>query len=67
MKASVMTPETAGQIHMVVGITQETPENQARTIIQECAVSIGGRGGEFKTLIIRAQCLWMFGNHQLEP
>lgn len=45
VKASVTTPETGGQIHMVVGITQETPENPTRTLTQECAVSIGG-GGE---------------------
>ncbi|XP_070783274.1 rac GTPase-activating protein 1 [Enoplosus armatus] len=42
VKASVTTPETGGQIHMVVGITQETPENPARTLTQECAVSIIG-------------------------
>ncbi|TMS01440.1 Rac GTPase-activating protein 1 [Larimichthys crocea] len=42
VKASVTTPETGGQIHMVVGITQETPENPTRTLTQECAVSIGG-------------------------
>ncbi|XP_044033908.1 rac GTPase-activating protein 1 isoform X2 [Siniperca chuatsi] len=42
VKASVMTPDTGGQIHMVVGITQETPENPARTLTQECAVSVVG-------------------------
>ncbi|XP_040885333.1 rac GTPase-activating protein 1 [Toxotes jaculatrix] len=45
VKASVTTPETGGQIHMVLGITQETPENLVRTITQECAVSVGGGGG----------------------
>ncbi|XP_041818926.1 rac GTPase-activating protein 1 [Chelmon rostratus] len=42
VKASVMTPETGGQIHMVVGITQEAPETPAQTLTQECAVSVGG-------------------------
>ncbi|XP_028264227.1 rac GTPase-activating protein 1 isoform X2 [Parambassis ranga] len=41
VKASVMTPETGGQIHMVVGITQETKENPTRSITHECAVSVG--------------------------
>ncbi|XP_071319359.1 rac GTPase-activating protein 1 isoform X2 [Trachinotus anak] len=42
VKASVMTPETGGHIHMVVGITQDTPENLVRSLTQECAVSVGG-------------------------
>lgn len=46
VKASVVTPETGGQIHMVVGITQETPENETRTVTQEFAVSAGGGAGE---------------------
>ncbi|KAF1373454.1 hypothetical protein PFLUV_G00239020 [Perca fluviatilis] len=41
VKASV-SPDTGGQIHMVVGITQETPENPVRTITQECTVSLAG-------------------------
>ncbi|XP_070708288.1 rac GTPase-activating protein 1 [Pempheris klunzingeri] len=45
VKASVMTPETGSQIHMVLGITQETPENPSRTVTQECAVTLGGGGG----------------------
>uniref|UniRef100_UPI0037E7D5C4 rac GTPase-activating protein 1 n=1 Tax=Semicossyphus pulcher TaxID=241346 RepID=UPI0037E7D5C4 len=44
VKASVTTPETGGQIHMVLGITQETPEKPSRTVTQECAVSLGGAG-----------------------
>ncbi|XP_050923731.1 rac GTPase-activating protein 1 [Lates calcarifer] len=46
VKASVTTPETGGQIHMVVGITQESPENLVRTLTQECAVSLGGGGAD---------------------
>uniref|UniRef100_A0A8D3ANI4 Rac GTPase-activating protein 1-like n=1 Tax=Scophthalmus maximus TaxID=52904 RepID=A0A8D3ANI4_SCOMX len=42
VKASVMTPDIGGHIHMVVGITQEGPENPVRTLTQECAVSVGG-------------------------
>uniref|UniRef100_A0A3B4UR88 Si:ch1073-416j23.1 n=1 Tax=Seriola dumerili TaxID=41447 RepID=A0A3B4UR88_SERDU len=42
VKASVTTPETGGQIHMVMGITQDTSENLVRTLTQECAVSVGG-------------------------
>ncbi|KAM9837870.1 rac GTPase-activating protein 1 [Aulostomus maculatus] len=42
VKASVRTPDSAGQIHMVVGITQENPENPTCTVTQECAVSVGG-------------------------
>ncbi|XP_071371323.1 rac GTPase-activating protein 1, partial [Centroberyx affinis] len=42
VKASVTTPENGGQIHMVIGITQETPEKPSRTVTQECVVSIGG-------------------------
>ncbi|KAK2814722.1 hypothetical protein Q5P01_000556 [Channa striata] len=39
VKASVMTPESGRQIHMVVGITHETHENPIQTIAQECLVS----------------------------
>lgn len=42
VKASVLTADSGGQIHMVLGITQETPEMRARTLSQECAVSVGG-------------------------
>ncbi|KAF3691356.1 Rac GTPase-activating protein 1 Male germ cell RacGap [Channa argus] len=43
VKASVMTPETGGQIHMVVGITHETHENPVQTMAQECLVSVEER------------------------
>ncbi|GLD70956.1 rac GTPase-activating protein 1-like isoform X1, partial [Lates japonicus] len=46
VKASVTTPETGGRIHMVVGITQESPENLVQTLTQECAVSLGGGGAD---------------------
>ncbi|XP_051272962.1 rac GTPase-activating protein 1 isoform X3 [Dicentrarchus labrax] len=46
VKASVSTPETGAQIHMVVGITQETPENPPRTVTQECSISVGGGGDQ---------------------
>ncbi|XP_072229814.1 rac GTPase-activating protein 1 [Leuresthes tenuis] len=42
VKASVTTPDTGSQIHMVLGITQESPDNPARIATQECAVSLGG-------------------------
>ncbi|CAJ1081273.1 rac GTPase-activating protein 1 isoform X1 [Xyrichtys novacula] len=45
VKASVSAPESGGQIHMVLGITQENLENRSRTVTQECAVSVGGGGG----------------------
>uniref|UniRef100_A0A8C1JAT1 Si:ch1073-416j23.1 n=1 Tax=Cyprinus carpio TaxID=7962 RepID=A0A8C1JAT1_CYPCA len=35
VKASVTTPETGGQIHMVIDITQETPEYQSRALRNE--------------------------------
>ncbi|XP_026127835.1 rac GTPase-activating protein 1 isoform X1 [Carassius auratus] len=35
VKASVTTPETRGQIHMVIDITQETPEYQSRALRNE--------------------------------
>lgn len=38
VKASVMTPDTKGQLHMV----QEPPETLAQTLSQECAISVGG-------------------------
>ncbi|XP_047465195.1 rac GTPase-activating protein 1 [Mugil cephalus] len=46
VKASVVTPETGSQIHMVVGITQETPENPMRSVTQECALSVEGGGDQ---------------------
>ncbi|XP_070846753.1 rac GTPase-activating protein 1 [Chaetodon trifascialis] len=46
VKASVTTPDTGGQIHMVVGITQETSEIPAHTITRDCAVSVGGGGDQ---------------------
>ncbi|XP_024858810.1 rac GTPase-activating protein 1 [Kryptolebias marmoratus] len=42
VKASVMGPDAGSQIHMVLGITQESPDSTARSITQECAVSVGG-------------------------
>ncbi|XP_059181234.1 rac GTPase-activating protein 1 [Centropristis striata] len=41
VKASVMTPETGGQVHMVLGITQETPESP-QILMEEGAVSVRG-------------------------
>ncbi|XP_060951229.1 rac GTPase-activating protein 1 [Limanda limanda] len=38
VKASVTTPDTGGQIHMVVGISQESPERPAQSDSQECSV-----------------------------
>ncbi|XP_047194308.1 rac GTPase-activating protein 1 isoform X2 [Hippoglossus stenolepis] len=38
VKASVTTPDTQGQIHMVVGITRESPERPAQSDSQECSV-----------------------------
>lgn len=59
VKASVMTPETGGQIHMVVGITQESPDPPSRTVTKECAISIGGGGGgEDFCSSVRAQHLF---------
>ncbi|XP_060884906.1 rac GTPase-activating protein 1 isoform X2 [Labrus mixtus] len=46
VKAAVTSPETRDQIHMVQGITQETPENPTQTVIQECALSPGGVGDQ---------------------
>ncbi|XP_035988014.1 rac GTPase-activating protein 1 isoform X2 [Fundulus heteroclitus] len=43
VKASVTTPHR-GQIHMVLGITQESPEDPVRSVTQECAISVGGGG-----------------------
>ncbi|XP_069374011.1 rac GTPase-activating protein 1 isoform X1 [Paralichthys olivaceus] len=40
VKASVTTPDTQGQIHVVVGITQETPERPTQSDSQE--YSVGG-------------------------
>lgn len=42
VKASVTTPDTGGQIHMVVGITQETPENPPRCLAQEAGPVAAG-------------------------
>ncbi|XP_030611774.1 rac GTPase-activating protein 1 [Archocentrus centrarchus] len=41
VKASIISNDSGGQVHMVVGITQETPENPPQTINQECTVSGG--------------------------
>lgn len=49
VKASVMTPDTRGQIHMVLGITQETSETLIQTpaqtmteaLKQDCPISAG--------------------------
>ena len=46
VKASVTTPESGGQIHMVIDITQETPEKPPRTFRQEHILpSICGEAG----------------------
>ncbi|KAM7381045.1 hypothetical protein PAMA_012062 [Pampus argenteus] len=45
VEASVSTPDTGGKIHMVVGITQESPDNLTRSVTQKCAVSVCGGGG----------------------
>ncbi|MEQ2287602.1 hypothetical protein AMECASPLE_014310 [Ameca splendens] len=47
VKASLTTP---GQIHMVLGITQESPDNPVRSFTQDCAVSVGGGGGDQTSL-----------------
>ncbi|XP_047232206.1 rac GTPase-activating protein 1 isoform X2 [Girardinichthys multiradiatus] len=46
VKASVTTPDAGGQIHMVLGITQESPDNPVRSFTQEFAVSVGGGGDQ---------------------
>ncbi|XP_076743888.1 rac GTPase-activating protein 1 isoform X2 [Maylandia zebra] len=43
VKASIISNDTGGQVHMVLGITQETSENSPQTITQECSVSAGGQ------------------------
>lgn len=43
VKASVTTPETGGQIHMVIGITQETPEHPSRAFTNEDFPSVDGK------------------------
>ncbi|KAJ8012860.1 hypothetical protein DPEC_G00047260 [Dallia pectoralis] len=40
--ASVTTPESGGQIHMVIDITQKTPEKPPRTFIQDNLISYVG-------------------------
>lgn len=52
MKASVITPETGGQIHMVVGIMHETPENPIQTVTHECDVSAEEEAGEFIPVLL---------------
>lgn len=43
--ASVTTPESGGQIHMVIDITQDTPEKLPRTYRKEHQISsVGGKG-----------------------
>jgi len=55
VKASVTTTDTGSKIHMVLGIAQESPDNPARIVTQECAVSLGGVGeassGSFFNLV----------------
>ncbi|XP_063338434.1 rac GTPase-activating protein 1 isoform X4 [Pelmatolapia mariae] len=41
VKASIISNDTGGQVHMVLGITQETSENSPQTITRECTVSAG--------------------------
>lgn len=49
VKATVITPDTRGQIHMVMGITQETSETPIQTpaqtmteaLKQDCLISAG--------------------------
>ncbi|XP_051564789.1 rac GTPase-activating protein 1 [Myxocyprinus asiaticus] len=41
VKASVSTPESGGQIHMVIDITQETPEHPSRALRNEHFPSVG--------------------------
>lgn len=43
VKASVTTPETGGQIHMVIDITQETPEHPSRALRNEHFPSVDGK------------------------
>lgn len=43
VKASVTTPETGGQIHMVIDITQETPEHPSRAFRNEDFPSVDGK------------------------
>ncbi|KAM6897540.1 rac GTPase-activating protein 1 [Xenentodon cancila] len=42
VKASVTTSDTGGQIHMVLGITQESPSAPGQSVTQDCAVSVEG-------------------------
>ncbi|XP_037533602.1 rac GTPase-activating protein 1 [Nematolebias whitei] len=42
VKASVMAPDAGGQVHMVLGVIQESPDNPALSTTQQCAVSVGG-------------------------
>lgn len=43
VKASVTTPETRSQIHMVIDITQETSEYQSRALRNEHFPSVDGK------------------------
>ncbi|XP_062298283.1 rac GTPase-activating protein 1 [Scomber scombrus] len=45
VEASVSTPDARAKIHMVVGITQGSPDNPTLCITQECAVSDCDEGG----------------------
>lgn len=58
MKASLTTPDASGQIHMVLGITQESPDDPGRSVTQECAVSVGGGAGKRFGF-----CFSTFGSH----
>ncbi|XP_011486837.1 rac GTPase-activating protein 1 [Oryzias latipes] len=52
VKASMTTVDSGGQLHMKLGITQESPDKPTRSITQECAVSLGGGGaGEDQTSV----------------
>uniref|UniRef100_A0A8C7XE29 Si:ch1073-416j23.1 n=1 Tax=Oryzias sinensis TaxID=183150 RepID=A0A8C7XE29_9TELE len=52
VKASMTTVDSGGQLHMKLGITQESPDKPTRSITQECAVSLGSGGaGEDQTSV----------------
>ncbi|XP_024140578.1 rac GTPase-activating protein 1 isoform X2 [Oryzias melastigma] len=51
VKASMTTVDSGGQVHMKLGITQESPDNPSRSITQECAVSLGGGGAGDQTSV----------------
>ncbi|XP_074519606.1 rac GTPase-activating protein 1 isoform X2 [Halichoeres trimaculatus] len=51
LKTSVTATEAGGQIHRVLGTTQEEVENPTRTVTQECGPSLGGEGGVDQTSV----------------